>query len=162
MSWREINTQSDIDDFMEKNGSLHDSVIVSVNYVSGCHNTDGDMMIVSAPDNALLLTVDSGWLGRIEMLFSGVVYHAVQGYCERSSPEIHECVLEFRTDLMGKTRDDRLIVWTDFRQLNDLENFGIDLKKANDSFVIARSLRWRYAEESDEMDCIDEDYNRFL
>lgn len=46
MSWREINTQSDIDDFMEKNGSLHDSVIVSVNYVSGCHNTDGDMMIV--------------------------------------------------------------------------------------------------------------------
>lgn len=162
MSWREINTQSDIDDFMEKNGSLHDSVIVSVNYVSGCHNTDGDMMIVSAPDNALLLTVDSGWLGRIEMLFSGVVYHAVQGYCERSSSEIHECVLEFRTDLMVKTRDDRLIVWTDGTRLKSLEKFGIDLKAANDSFVIAKSLRWRYAKEADDMDIEDEVYKHFI
>ncbi len=49
MSWREIKTQADIDEFMEKNGDLHDSVIVSVNYVSGCHDTDGSYMIVSSP-----------------------------------------------------------------------------------------------------------------
>ncbi len=162
MSWRKISTQSDIDEFMEKNGDLHDSVVVSVNYVSGCHNTDGNSMIVYSPDNALLLTVDSGWFGRIEMLFSGVVYHAVQGHAENYSAEIYECVLEFRTDLMGKTRDDRLIVWTDFRQLNDLENFGIDLKNANDSFVIAKKLRWRYAEEADDMDIADEVYSLFI
>ncbi|MBQ1432762.1 MAG: hypothetical protein IIZ09_06710 [Ruminococcus sp.] len=162
MSWREVKTQADIDEFMEKNGDLHDSVIVSVNYVSGCHDTDGSYMIVSSPDNALLLTVDSGWFGRIEMLFSGVVYHAVQGHAENYSAEIHECVLEFRTDLMGNTRDDRLIVWTDGTRLKSLEKFGIDLKAANDSFVIAKSLRWRYAKEADDMDIEDEVYKHFI
>lgn len=153
MSWRRIDTQGDIDEFLRLTHSMHDSVIVSVDYVSGCGNTEKGQIIFN-PDNKLTITLDSQWTDRVEMLFTGVKYFSVEGFNECYSNELFSCILEFRTDLYGKTRDDRLIVWTDGGKFYPGEN-SIDLKDKNDTFVISKSLKWRFAGEAEEIDDID-------
>lgn len=153
MSWRRIDTQGDIDEFLRLTHSMHDSVIVSVNYISGCGNTERGQKIFD-PGNRLAVTLDSQWTDRIEMLFTEVKYFSMEGYNECYSNELFSCVLEFRTDLYGKTRDDRLIVWTDGGKFQPEAN-AVDLNKKNDTFVISKSLKWRFASEAEDMDDIE-------
>ncbi|MDE7104311.1 MAG: hypothetical protein K2O36_00350 [Ruminococcus sp.] len=143
--WTEIKTDKDVAKFMKDTGCLHDSVIVSVNYESGCKN-NGDRQIIhtNAENYKLLLTVDSSWYGRIEMLFEGVRHFRFGTYCDIYSNEIYSCYLEIRTDLLGKTRDDKLIVWSDFGDFEPVWNSScVDLNKGDASVIIADSLKYR-------------------
>lgn len=147
--WTEIKTDRDIEKFMKDTGCLHDAVIVSVQYESGCKNK-GEMQIIHSPaeNYKLLLTLDSQWVGRVEMLFEGVRHFRFGTYCDNYSNEIYDCSLEIRTDLLGKTRDDKLIVWSDYGDFKPLwKSSCIDLNNGDASVIIADSLKYRLTEE---------------
>ena len=147
--WNEVRTDDDIEAFMQKTGCLHDSVIVSVSYNSGCYAVDrGLACMPDKEENTLSVIIDHSWTGRLELLFIGVRYFNVYGYSDTYSKEIYECGLEFRSDLMDKERDERLIVWTDGGDV-DLKNMLIDLRESGQTFIIAEKLKWRYINEYD-------------
>ena len=99
MSWREINTQEDIDVFERETNCMHDSVIISVNYVSGCENTERGQIIFN-PENRLAVTLDSQWTDRIELLFTGVKYFSVEQHEIALSGE--PAVFKYSNNLKGK------------------------------------------------------------
>lgn len=145
--WHEINKDEDITEFLEKTGELHDSVIVSVSYDSGCSGTDTGLICFPPSDeHTLRLVVDSEWTGRIEIYFTGVRYFSFFGYSDTYVKNIFGCELEFRTDLLGKTRDDRLILWND-GGIPDIRKLRIDLKGDNPSFIISEHMKWRFIED---------------
>ena len=142
--WNEINTDNDIENFMNHTRYMHDAVIISLEYISGCNVKENATTVFSFEDgNAVRLVAGSCWFGKIEMIFSGVKY-----FCSGRSADIWECSLQFRRDLLGRTSDERLIVWTD--NFFNPEIFGtkielgaIDLKKPADTHIIAYKLKWR-------------------
>lgn len=145
--WHEIRTDEDITDFLEKTGDLHDSVIVSVSYNSGCWgNSEGLQCFTPADEHTLTLVIDHSWTDRLELCFTGVRYFSIFGYSDNYGKDIFGCELEFRTDLLGKTRDDRLILWAD-GGIPDIHRFKIDLKGNNPSFIISERMKWRFIED---------------
>ena len=156
MAWREIRTQEDIESFLNETACMHDSAVVSANYISGVFCDEKKAMHFPYEGSSLLLTVDSQWVDRIEMLFTGVMMYAI------SKPtDIWEGILQFREDLYGKNRRDRLIVWSDSNYFDADYTRKFSLNETYTSYVIAERLKWRYAKESDEFDCLDEDYERY-
>lgn len=159
MAWRKIVSQDDIEYFLNETKCMHDSAVVSANYISGVYCDEKKAMHFPYNGTTLLLTVDSQWVDRIEMLFTGVKY------CSMMKPtDIWDCTLEFRDDLYGKNRRDTLIVWTDGGRFSPEYEFVIkkfSLNESYTSFVIAEGMKWRYAKEADELDCLDEDYERY-
>ena len=155
-TWNEINTQEDIDFFMKSTGGMHDSVLVSAEYSMGCGNTENRMMIIkNLPCNYVLkLIFDSEWTNRIEMFFTGVKHFSMCGFRDIYSNEIDGCYLKFHTNLMGRTRDDRLIVWSDGYFSPEIIGTNIDLKNSDSSFVIADNLKWRFTDEKEAEKCL--------
>ncbi|MBR6385504.1 MAG: hypothetical protein IKS03_05225 [Ruminococcus sp.] len=144
-TWNEINTQEDIEFFMNCTGGMHDSVLVRAEYSMGCGKTDSGM-IIKSPNREYVfrMVFDSEWTKRIEMVFTGVRHFNMCGFRDNYSNEIYGCFLEFHTELMGKTRDDRLIVWSDGSFSPKVYGTSIDLKDCDCSFVIADFLKWRF------------------
>ena len=156
MAWREIRTQEDIENFLKETGGMHDSAVVSANYISGVHCDEKKAMYFPYEGGSLLMTVDSQWVDRIEMLFMDVKMYSF------SKPiDIWEGILEFREDLYGKNRRDRLIVWSDSNYFDADYTRKFSLNETYTSFVIAERLKWRFAKEADELDCLDDDYERY-
>lgn len=112
MCWTAIKDESDIDKLMEEFYGFHDSCIISMNYVSG-NFVDENRAMGCGDENAhsLITRVDSQFGKRLEMRFGGVRKCCLTGFREDFFCDIFDATLEFRTDLLGKTRDDRLIVW---------------------------------------------------
>lgn len=146
--WNEIFTDEDIEFFLQKTSGMHDSVLVSAEYTMGCGNTDSGR-IVSNQSSAYLLRIlfDSDWTERIEMLFTGVRHLNFSGFRDNYLNDIYGCYLGFHTELMGKTRDDRLIVWSDGVFEPIMNGTHIDLKDSDTSFVIAEKMQWRFINE---------------
>lgn len=125
--WTEINFDKDIEVFMEKTAICdadESFKIVSMKYEN--HN--------------LSLVIESRTTGRIEMFFE-YVYHFSNFRFGRSYRKYDGgCYLEFRTDLLGRTRNDRLIVWTDNHSvLNDVLEFDSD-----NAVIVARRMKYRF------------------
>ena len=140
--WKEINTEEDIDEL----GSLHDSVVVSVNYNSGCYEDSGKFICwTPKEEHTASVIIDHSWSGRIELFFTGVRCCVISGFSEYYLKEIYGCGIEFRTDLLGKTRDDRLIVWTDDASKISKE-IRFNIIDGDTTFIIAEKLKWRYIE----------------
>ncbi|MBR1591998.1 MAG: hypothetical protein IJ666_03190 [Ruminococcus sp.] len=143
--WNEIETEEDIDFFMKVSGSMHDSVLVSAEYSMGCGSVKNGMIIKNQSCKYVLRMIfDSEWTKRIEMIFTGVRHFNMCGFRDIYSNEIYGCYLKFHTNLMGKTRDDRLIVWSDGYFSPEVYGTSIDLKNCDSSFIIADSLKWRF------------------
>lgn len=149
--WNEINTEDDIDFFMQQTGCMHDAVIISLEFLSGCNVTEDRTTLFSFDGgSAVRLIIGSCWFGKIEMIFSGVKY-----FCSGKSADMWECSLHFRRDLLGRTRDDRLIVWTDgiFNPQiygTKIEPGAIDLGQPADTCIIAYELKWRFIKDIEE------------
>ena len=144
-TWNEIDSQEDIDFFMRVSGGMHDTVLVSAEYSMGCGNTGNGMIIKNQSCEYIpRMIFDSDWTERIEMIFTGVRHFNMCGFRDNYSNEIYGCFLEFHTELMGKTRDDRLIVWSDESFSPKVYGTSIDLKDCDGSFVIADGMKWRF------------------
>ncbi len=145
--WNEIETDKEIEDFLNITYSLHDSVVVSVNYQSGNDkNKSGGIHFSPYDKHTLSLVIYSSWSGYIEMLFGGVRKFSVTCFDDFYLHEIISCYLKFHTDLYGKRRDDRLIVWAD-GHFEPLEKTSVSLNEKSSTYIIAETLKWRYVED---------------
>ncbi|MCM1315556.1 MAG: hypothetical protein NC040_01660 [Muribaculaceae bacterium] len=127
--WIEINSEKDIEDFLKKTEILDDwddIEIISMKYEN--HN--------------ISLIVECRTFGRLEMFFESVHHFSNFRLSRSYCVPCKKCYLEFRTDLLGKTRNDRLVVWTDnYRVLNSDSLFEFD---SDNSVIVAYSMKYRF------------------
>lgn len=127
--WHEVNSEKDIEVFMRK---------TDIDY------SDESVEIVSLKyeNHSLSLVIESWTLGRLEMFFEGVRHFSNFGLGRNYWKYCGGCYLEFRTDLLGITRNDRLIVWTDNHSvLNGESLFQFDY---DNSVIVADSMKYRF------------------
>ncbi|MDE6540153.1 MAG: hypothetical protein K2K66_08170 [Ruminococcus sp.] len=139
-TWIEIENDDDIENFY-KNFNFHDTYIESVMYASGVTEPDSYHTLTDNSHNMIITF--TCWGRRLEMLFTRVRRFSLQGFNERMFDEV-DGYIEFRTDLWGKTRDDRVIVWGSCYLPHENE---INLSHDGNTYVIADGLKWRFAKE---------------
>lgn len=138
--WIEINNDDDIENFY-KHFNFHDTYIESVMYASGVIEPDSHHTLTDNSHNMIITF--TCWGRRLEMLFTRVYRFSLQGYYY-GTPQYFDGYIEFRTDLWGKYRDDRVVVFsTGGLYYPD----KINLNDACSTFVIADGLKWRFAKE---------------
>lgn len=149
MCWTEITNQAAIDKLMTDFGGFHDSCIVSVSYSSGNYvDKDGGMGCGDSEEHTISMILHSQWKNRIELCFSGVKRCGITGFREMYFCDIFDATLEFRTDLRGQTRDEKLIVWADCENFNPLtytDRYPLD-NGCEVTYVIAEKLKYRFLE----------------
>lgn len=131
--WNKINSDEDIKELME------DAHI--------CDDFSTDVLSVSYSrtgyENSLLITLDKNfYFDKMEMLFEGVRHFRFSGRNDSNVSTINGYSLEIRTELLGKTRNNKLIVWTDYCKVEH-HNGYFDFEKDN-CIVIADSLKYRF------------------
>ena len=145
--WNEIKNENDIESLLTLYGGFHDSCIVSVNYKSGAYVDDnGGMANGELLEHSVEIVLHSQWNTPIELRFTGVRKYSVVGWQDNYFCDIFGVYLNFHTDLLGKTRDDRLIVWADdscFDPSVYKEEKLISDNSANCTYVIAEKMFWR-------------------
>ena len=82
------------------------------------------------------------YFDKMEMLFEGVRHFRFSGRNDSNVSTINGYSLEIRTELLGKTRNNKLIVWTDYCKVEH-HNGYFDFEKDN-CIVIADSLKYRF------------------
>lgn len=150
MCWIEIRDEVGIDKLMEDFYGFHDSCIVSINYISG-NFVDENRAMGCGDENCytLVMRVDSQFGKRLEMRFDGVRKCCLTGFREDFFCDIFDATLEFRTDLLGKTRDDRLIVWANVAGFDPRvyqERYPLN-NSYETAYIIANTLEYRFLEE---------------
>lgn len=145
--WTEVTDNSAIDKLMSDYGGFHDSCIVSISFTSGAYvDENGGMSDGTSDEHTLSMVVHSQWSKPLEMRFSGVKKCCVTGFRECYFCDIFGATLMFRTNLLGKTRDDRLIVWADCENFDPKtyqEKYPLD-NGCEISYIIAEKLKYRY------------------
>ena len=148
--WTEITDNSDIEKLMSDFGGFHDSCIVSISYSSGAYvDENGGMGDGSADEHTISMIVQSQWKNGVEMCFSGVRKCCITGFRESYFCDLFDAALEFRTDLLGKTRDDSLIVWascSNFDPKAYTERYPLD-NGYETTYIIAEKLKYRFLEQ---------------
>ncbi len=156
VDWIEIKDNDGIDALMEQYAGFHDSCIISISYQSGNYVDErGAMGCGDLDGHTLSMIVQSQWGKPLELLFSGVRKCNITGFRDSYFCDIFEATLEIRTDILGKTRDDRLIVWADrsgFNPLTYTEEYPLN-NWYETTYIIAEKLRYRFlADESEDLD----------
>lgn len=149
MCWTEVKDESAIKELMSEYGGFHDTCIVSINYNSGNYvNKDRAMGCGDSDEHTISMILHSQWSKPIELFFSGVRKCGITGFRDSFFCEILGATLEFRTDLLGKTRDDKLIVWADWGGFNPLtytERYPLN-NGHETNYIIAENLKYRFLE----------------
>lgn len=149
--WNEIKNDEDIQSLMAEYCGFHDSCIVSMNYSSGAF-TDKNKAMGNGDicEHTLLMTLNSQICKPVELLFKGVRKCSIVGWQDNYFCDIMDAYLGFNNKLLGKTRDDRLIVWAD-RSGFDPDKYSerglISPSGYNCTYVIAEQLFWRYEQD---------------
>lgn len=147
MCWTEILDDSAIDELMRRFAGFHDSCIVSVNYLSGAYVDDKKGMGYGGIDrHTLSMILHSQCAEPLELFFSGVRKCCITGFRESFFCDIFGASLRFSTSLLGKTRDDRLIVWANWENFNPLsysEKYPLN-NSYEVTYVIAEKLKYRF------------------
>lgn len=146
--WNEIKNENDIESLMDEYGGFHDSCIVSIKYQSGakvdCNNamSNGELL-----EHSVEMVLHSQWNNPIELCFIGVRKCSIVGWQDNYFCDIFGAYIKFHIDLLGKTRDDKLIVWADdgewFDPTKYTEEKLISSNAANCTYVIAEKMFWR-------------------
>lgn len=140
--WNRIENDNDIKNLMEKYMGFHDSCIVSAAYSSGAKVDDNKCMSNGgSSEHTLSLIFNSQWCPPLELMFMGVRKCSIVGWQENYFCDIFDAYLAFNTGLLGKGRDDRLIVWAD--------GVGFSPEKISEAsllgytYVIAQEAMWK-------------------
>ena len=113
--WNEIKNEIDIENLMNEYSGFHDSCIVSINYHSGAVvDDDGTMANGELLEHSIEMILHSQCNKPIELCFTGVRKCNIVGWEDNCFCDIFGAYLNFHSDLLGKTRDDKLIVWADW------------------------------------------------
>lgn len=142
-----ITNNDDIEKLMKAFAGFHDSCIVSVNYNSGAYVDERGCMGCGDNDEYTLgMILHSQWSKPLELYFSGVRKCGLTGFRDNYFCDIYGATLKFRTGLLGKTRDDNLIIWADrenFDPFTYTEHYPLN-NGHEVSYVIADKLEYRF------------------
>ena len=144
--WKEIKTQNDIENLMQEYFGFHDSCIVSVLYQSGAKVDENEAMLFGGPSEHIVdIVLHSQWKPPVTLRFTGVRKCNIAGWHDNYSCEIYEAYIAFHTDLLGKARDDRLVVWADghFNPSQYIEEKIISPTNSNLTYVVAEKMFWQ-------------------
>ena len=144
--WNEIKNEIDIENLMKEYSYFHDSCIVSINYHSGAFVDDGAMANGGVFEHSVEMVLHSQWNKPIELRFTRVRKCNIVGWEDNYFCDIFGAYLNFHSDLLGKPRDDKLIVWADwdgFNPTNYVEEKPISTNGEYITYVIAEKLFWR-------------------
>ena len=145
--WNEIKNEIDIENLMKEYSGFHDSCIVSINYQSGAFVDDkGAMANGGLLEHSIEMILHSQCNKPIELRFTGVRKCNIVGWEDNYFCDIFGAYLNFHSDLLGTTRDDKLIVWADcdgFNPINYTEEKPISTNGNHSTYVIAEKLFWR-------------------
>ena len=145
--WNEIKNEIDIENLMKEYNGFHDSCIVSINYHSGAFvNAKGAMAYGELPEYSIEMILHSQCNKPIKLRFTGVRKCNIVGWEDNYFCNIFSAYLNFHSDLLGKTRDDKLIVWADWDGFNPIkytEETPISTNGNYSTYVIAEKLFWR-------------------
>ena len=147
MFWTEIKDEASIKELMTSFMGFHDSCIVSISYGSGAYVDKNKAMGCGDKDeHSLTMILHSQWADPLELCFSGVRKCVITGFREDYFCDIFGASLQFRTDLLGKTRDDRLIVWADYDNFDPLiHSERYPLNNLHEvTYIIAEKLKYRF------------------
>lgn len=152
--WNEIKTEDDIANFMDFYEDFHDSCIVSLNYSSGMFVNEKNAMVGSSNrEHKLTVIFNSFGSKPVELLFEGVRKFSFPAWQDCLLDDIYDAYLAFHTELLGKTRDDRLIVWADkgwFSPAKYVEDHILSRNHEHASYVIAEKLFWRIIDDEEQ------------
>ena len=147
--WKEIRSDTDIDDLLDQYGGFHDTCLVELYYRSGTYvNQQNAMIMEPAESFCLHMIFNSQWFKKpLELCFSGVRRCNIAGFQDRYFGEILDCHLAFHTDLIAG-HDEPLIVWADFDGFSPT-SYSEDrlLDEPMTAFVVASSLKWRFRDD---------------
>ena len=142
--WNEIKNEIDIENLMNEYFGFHDSCIVSISYHSGAFVDDkGAMAFGELNEYGIEMVLHSQCNKPIELRFTGVRKCNIVGWEDNYFCDIFGAYLNFHSDLLGKSCDDKLIVWADcdnFNPINYTEEKPISTNKNNCTYVIAEKL----------------------
>ena len=145
--WNEIKNEIDIKNLMKEYSGFHDSCIMSINYHSGAFVDDkGAMANGGLLEHSVEMILHSQWNKHIELRFTGVRKCNIVGWEDNYFCDIFGAYLKFHSELLGKTRDDKLIVWADcdsFDPIKYTEETPISTNGNYSTYVIAEKLFWR-------------------
>ena len=145
--WNEIKNEADIQNLMKEYSGFHDSCIISINYHSGAFIDNKRYMGYGGLlDYRIEMILHSQLNKPIELRFTGVRKCNIVGWEDNYFCDIYSAYLNFHNDLLGKTRDDRLIVWANwdgFNPINYTEEETISTNGKHVTYVIAEKLFWR-------------------
>ena len=145
--WNEIKNETDIENLMNEYSGFHDSCIVSINYHSGAFvNDKGAMTNGRLLEHSVEMILHSQCNKPIELRFTGVRKCNIVGWEDNYFCDIFGAYLSFHSDLLGQTRDDKLIVWANwdgFNPTNYTEEKTISTNAQHCTYVIAEKLLWR-------------------
>ena len=145
--WNEIKNEIDIENLMNEYSGFHDSCIVSINYHSGAFVDDeGAMANGGLLEHSIEMILHSQCNKPIELRFTGVRKCNIVGWEDNYFCDIFGAYLNFHSDLLGKTRDDKLIVWAawdGFDPINYSEEKPLSANGEYCTYVIAAKLFWR-------------------
>ena len=130
--FKEIKTEKDVQDFINKTNSLHDGYIIGVQYTNDVHtNVDenGYFTNLDATKLILRILVTSIWDTVVEIEFESLWKWQV----------LNNTYFDEILDTSVSFNDKGYIVWADdvWTDQNDLEGC---------SFAIAKSMKWRIVE----------------
>ena len=130
--FKEIKTEKDIQDFIDKTNSLHDGYIVGLQYTNDVHTNVDENGYFTNPDATKLILrilVTSIWDTVVEIEFESLWKWQV----------LNDTYFDVILDTSVSFNDKGYIVWADdvWTDQNDLEGC---------SFAIAKSMKWRIVE----------------
>ena len=130
--FKEVKTEKDIQDFIDKTNSLHDGYIIGVQYTNDVHTNVDENGYFTNPDATKLILrilVTSIWDTVVEIEFESLWKWQV----------LNDTYFDVILDTSVSFNDKGYIVWADdvWTDQNDLEGC---------SFAIAKSMKWRIVE----------------
>ncbi|MCQ2446398.1 MAG: hypothetical protein MJ141_05925 [Clostridia bacterium] len=145
-AWKEIRTESDIDEIMETLCDFHDSCIVSLSYKSGAFvDEERAMHFGSLEDREISVIFHSQWDPKVfELCFTGVRRMHLVGWQDHYFCDIQSAGLSFCNDILPGIKG-RLIVWTDYDSFTP-SRLEDPLNEFTNTYIISDSLKWRIIE----------------
>ena len=130
--FKEIKTEKDIQDFIDKTNSLHDGYIIGLQYTNDVHTNVDENGYFTNPDATKLILrilVTSIWDTVVEIEFESLWKWQV----------LNDTYFDVILDTTVSFNDKGYIVWADdvWNDQNDLDDC---------SFAIAKSMKWRIVE----------------
>ena len=126
--WNYIEAQDDIDNLMNETAGFHDSIIKSLNYISGGYVASNKSMYPFDSKRTITLLVDSQITDPIEMVFEGVTAMSLHPSGESRTAEI------LGSSIFMK---DGVILFSD-EILSDFDTSHMG------TWITSYSLRWRF------------------